>query len=383
MIYCMANFDSKVGLAIVLFAILNLLVLSLKSVYVPGETAFGFYVPLQDGTVLSYQYDTKTKNKILPLIIWATDFANDAWSRAALTWDYSVDMFLQSNFFADNATYLFVAKRDVVDLELFRTAVFSRASTLGIDPINLKRLLFANDTFYSEKFKSTAPILVDNINQWTSTTSRMNIYYPNPTNSSQSLVLNISRLDCYWPNCGTSMPSSPTQLVDVGDACGNISIAVKGKVVMVTANFCSYEKAALNVYSHGGIAALVVMRESEKVTLQINTAGDVYIPIFTTSIHFSDGMRLKALLAAASTSAVARVVTIKIYSQVVSGNFLVIDAAGQLQEIGSTINADLRLASWAAQYEVYLQRLDRQLYTGAYIVPLFQGNAYKKIVLEK
>jgi len=197
----MANFDSKVGLAIVLFAILNLLVLSLKSVYVPGETAFGFYVPLQDGTVLSYQYDTKTKNKTLSLIIWATDFANDAWSRTALTCDYSVDMFLQSNFFADNATYLFVAKRDVVDLELFRTALFSRASTLGIDPINLKRLLFANDTFYSEKFKSTAPILVDYLNQRTSTTSRMNIYYPNPTNSSQSLVLNISRLDCYFHCC--------------------------------------------------------------------------------------------------------------------------------------------------------------------------------------
>jgi len=147
---------------------------------------------------------------------------------------------------------------------------------------------------------------------------------------------------------------------------------------MVTANVCSYEKAAMNVYSHGGIAALVVMRESEEVTLQINTAGDVYIPIFTTSIHFSDGMRLKALLAAASASAEARVVTIKIYSQVVAGNFLVIDTAGQLQEIGSTINADLRLVSWVAQYEVYLQRLDRQLSTGAYIVPLFQGNAYQK-----
>lgn len=362
-----------VALILLLFAQLDLCVYSLKTVYVPGETAFGFSVSLQDGEVLSYQYDTKTKNQILPLIIWATDFANDAWSRAALTWNYSVDMFLQSNFFADNATYLFIAKRDPLDLEVFRKAIFSRASTLGIDNSNLNRLLFANDTFYSENFKSTAPVLVDNLNQWTSTVSRMDIYYPNPVNSSQNLVLNISRLDCYWPNCGTSLPSTSAVLLDGGDACGNFSVAVKGKAVLITANSCTYEQAALNVYSNGGIAALVVMRENEEVTLQINAAGEVYIPIFTTSIHFADGMRVKTILADSSSSSL-KAVTIKTYSQVVSGNFLVIDAEGRLQELGSSINADLRLASWASQYEVYLQRLDRQLSKGAYVVPLFQGN---------
>ena len=361
------------SLVLLVFAQIGLFVHSLKTVYVPGENAFGFSVSLQDGVVLSYQYDTKSKNQILPLIIWATDFANDAWSRAALTWDYSVDMFLQSNYFADNATYLFIAKRDPLDLELFRKAIFSRAATLGIDQSNLNRLLFANDTFYSDNFKSTAPVLVDNLNQWTSTVSRLDIYYPNPLNSSQNLVLNISRLDCYWPNCGTSLPSTPTELLDGGDACGNYSVVLKGKAAIVTANSCSYEQAALNVYSNGGIAALVVMRESEEVTLQVNTAGEVYIPIFTTSIHFSDGMRVKALLADSSSSSLNSAIAIKAYSQVVSGNFLVIDAEGQLQELGSTINADLRLASWASQYEVYLQRLDRQLSKGAYIVPLFQG----------
>mmetsp|Transcript_7449 Transcript_7449/g.10574 ORF Transcript_7449/g.10574 Transcript_7449/m.10574 type:complete len:135 (-) Transcript_7449:162-566(-) len=41
--------------------------------------------------------------------------------------------------------------------------------------------------------------------------------------------------------------------------------------------------------------------------------------------------------------------------------------------MGSTVHADFRLASWAAQYEVYLQRLSKRLFEGSFVVPLFQN----------
>ena len=344
--------------------------LALKTVYVPGETAFPFSVPLVDGSLLSYQYDTKAKSHFLPLIIWATDFANDAWSQAALTWDYSVDMFLTSYFNADNATYLFIAKKDITDLLSIQSKIFIRANALGINLNSLDRILYSNYTLSSTTLKTTASALIDNLNQWTSSTTRINVFYPSPQNSSISFVYNISRLDCYWPNCGTSFPSS-AYLVNAGDACRNISTSIKGKVVLVTANTCSYVRAALNVYAHGGIAILLIMKQSEEVPIiQINTAGEVYVPIFVTSISYSDGLQLQQLLAATSSAAGIRV---QLYSQAVSGNFLVVDGNGQLQEMGSAVNADLRIASWAAQYEVYQQRLSRDLSEGAFVVPLFSG----------
>jgi len=339
----------------------------MKTFYTPGERAFPFSIELLDGSTFSFGYDTRSS---LPLVIWVTDFENNPWSKASLMWDYSLDMFFETQFALDNCTYVFVAKHRIEDIMAFKYKLLTRAATLAIEPQIQNRFLFANFTLKSPSFISGAPKIVEILEQWTSSVSRLRVNYPSLDIFNTTQMLNISRLDCYWPNCGTTALPSNTPLVLGGDGCelNKTSTATVGKAVVVTANSCSYEQAALNVFHRGGVAALVVMRESEETSVQINTAGEEYIPLFTTSIAFTDYLLLRGILLARNGT-----VSVQLYSQVVTGSFLVVDCEGQLQEMGSTVHADFRLASWAAQYEVYLQRLSKRLFEGSFVVPLFQN----------
>jgi len=321
---------------------------AMKTFYAPGEPVYPFSVNLLDGSTFTFGY-----NKIfsLPLIIWVTDFENNPWSKASLMWDYSLDMFLNAQFALDNCTYMFVAKNRIADIIEFKNKILNRTLTLGLETSILDRFLFANYTLRSPSFINGAPKIVENLEQWNSFVSRLMINYPSPDIFNTTLMLNISRLDCYWPNCGANLIPTNTPLLYGGDGCElNMTSTVSiGKAVLVTANSCSYEQAALNVFQSGGIAALVVMRENQETSVQINAAGEVFIPLFTTSISYTDYLLLKNIILTTGNSST---VSLQLYSQAVTGSFLVVDCEGQLQELGSAVNADLRLASWAAQYEV-------------------------------
>jgi hypothetical protein len=106
------------------------------------------------------------------------------------------------------------------------------------------------------------------------------------------------------------------------------------------------------------------MDEDEPTSVQIGASGSYDVPLFTTSISYSDGMELIEILSEASEA-----YTI-VYSHLVSGYFMVIDTQGKLQQIGSTTNADMRIASWAAQYEVYLQNIADKMSESSYVLPV-------------
>lgn len=362
---------------------------SSPTVYIPGELSPTFSLPLLNinGSRILTRVDFNPSSidqlLYLPLVIWVVDFS-DEWQKAALMGRSSLDMFLlhkskydsRKNRFSwdtGNSSYLFIARKHIDDLYAFIDRIRSRAFELKVDEeLLMERFLFANITLTT--LLSSGNSIGSILAQWESSVARLSISYR--TQNNQSATYNISRLDCYWPYCGSST-SSAAQLVYIDDGC-NLDLkylqeqrSLTGKYVLInnTNSFnettCTYEKAAQNVGLAGGKAAIVVMNDSD-VSVQINRNANYELEIFVTSVSYEDGMKLKSILLGNSSEVFG-----SFFSETIPGNFLVIDTDGRLQELGSSINADLMIAAWATQYEVYLQQLELMLQKPAFVVPVF------------
>eukprot|EP01038_Epipyxis_sp_PR26KG_P006468 gene6468-8897_t len=356
-----------------------------SNLFVPGNMIGSFTITLSNGSTLSYDIHNKF-SPFFPLIVWVTNFDDDPWSEAALLSDKSVDSFLNSKFSLGTSHYLFIPARDKKDISVLSNKIASRFDNLCINSSLRNRILYARDSF--NVIASTGGSSITNIlADWSSHIDYFLMeYYSHHTNS--FLHFNATRLDCYWPYCG-SVATSVTELYYVGDICSSFSFdgldLQHKRYALLYASNCTYEVAteiAQNILNAAGV--IMIMNPSEITLVQINQEGIYDIEIFVTSISYDNGQIIsEVLLNSRSLSA-----NITFYSvKASSGYFLVIDSNLQIQQIGSRTNAYMILASWASQYEWFVENLYSNLSEPAYVIPLVQNEVFtaksKPVTLNK
>ena len=206
--------------------LLSFLISGAFSAYVPGELLSGFQaVPLLP--LMSEQKLTHVVlgSDVFPLTVFVTNLKADAWSKTALLSEESVFSFLLSDFAAGNSHYLFIPQVDPMDTiiiaESFQNAanviVTEFVTMVSFDMTKMSRLLFVNTTIQQMRIDGGFDGLLGPLDQWKTAIDQ--IAFTSSPSTSQFAV-NVTRLDCAWPNCFTPRSGTGTvTLIDGGDFC--------------------------------------------------------------------------------------------------------------------------------------------------------------------
>lgn len=335
--------------------------------YAPEFRMTPFSINLQD-SVYSFSYENSASSHPtqLPLVVCVTDFS-DAISETTFLYEKSVINFLKSKFDQQNATYLVIASKISSEVTTVKNALLQHAKVLGIDEKKiLSHFLFANDTV-SELTDTT--LLPSILNQFNTYTSRVSIQV-----DGTDQLFNISRADAVWPTA-PSPPSSSLVLFDGGNGCQTLvsPTNAQGKYVIVSADSCPAESAALRAYEAGAAAVLIINKKGQSGYTPLNFDLTGYTPIAAATISYNDGMNLKKLLSESTPDSV----TGTNYYVNIPGYFFIVDYVGRLQQIGMNgyqDRPDLTAASWANQYEVYRQSIANKLNLPGYAAVAIQDS---------
>ena len=344
-------------------------------VYIPGEIVNGFSIPIKPFGIAA----TETSN-IYPLVIWVTDLSKSLWSQKALLSSGSINSFLLSDFYKGNSHYLFIAKENLGDTVIINDTIYSRFKALGVNDTFLSRILYANTTIAKLKLSGESRGITEVLDSWMSRTKYIRVH-SRYDNISIPVSFNVTRLDCYWPYCSGPVDSySSYRLMDGGDGCllydtnsSNTAATFRnfpnGIYAMVHAENCTYEYAVMQMQRRGAYGVIVVTRDGDIASPEVNEDGSEDINVFVTAISNVDGLRL--LKAIQNCSSYGYNATVMFTSIEVPGSLMVVDSRHRLQQVGGSSAATLMLASWAAQYEAYRHELYLNLSLPALVVPVF------------